>query len=90
MNAKREADPYLPTGTQVMIRRWNGEEIRCKTAGPHIPHLLPIGEFYLLVKCPDGEPPFWRGSGRKSKERLLWEASRQEIGMRERPDMKII
>lgn len=40
-----------------------------------------IGEFYLIVKSPEGAEPYYRGSGRKSKERLLWEAQRSEIGM---------
>lgn len=80
----------LPTGTKVTVMRKNGEVIQGKTAGPPIPHLLPFGQFYVIVKMPDGEEPFWRGTGRKSKERLLWEARRCEIGMYEREQMTLI
>ena len=86
---ERKCKP-LPAGTDVIIRRMNGEVIQGKTAGPPIPHLLPFGQFYVIVKMPDGEEPFWRGTGRKSKERLLWEARRSEIGMYEREQMTLI
>lgn len=81
MNRRGKACKPLKTGTSVTVRRKNGEVIRGKTAGPPIPHLSGIGEFYLIVKSPEGEEPFWRGTGRKSSARLMWEAQRSEIGM---------
>jgi len=81
MRERRKPCKPLKPGTKVTVMRKNGEVIQGKTAGPPIEHLKQIGEFYLIVKSPEGEEPFWRGSGRKSKERLLWEAQRSEIGM---------
>lgn len=90
MSGRKKACNPLPTGTKVTVMRKNGEVIQGKTAGPPIEHLKQIGEFYLIVKSPDGEAPFWRGTGRKSRERLLWEARRCEIGMYEREQMTLI
>lgn len=87
MKKREKACKPLPTGTAVTVRRINGELVHGKTAGPPIPHLSPIGEFYLIVKSPDGKEPFWRGSGRKSHAQLLWEAQRSEIGMYEREQL---
>lgn len=81
MSGQNKTSKPLITGTDVTVMRKNGEVIHGKTAGPPIPHLTHIGEFYLIVRSPEGEEPFYRGSGRKSKERLLWEAQRSEIGM---------
>lgn len=81
MSGRKKTYNPLPTGTKVTVMRKRGEVIQGKTAGPPIEHLKQIGEFYLIVKSPEGAEPFWRGSGRKSKERLLWEAQRSEIGM---------
>lgn len=88
MSGRKKACNPLPTGTKVTVMRKNGEVIQGKTAGPPIPHLTQIGEYYLIVKSPDGEEPFYRGSGRKSKERLLWEAQRSEIGMYAREQLR--
>lgn len=71
----------LPVGLQVTARRKNGELVRGVIAGPPIPHLLPIGEFYMIAKITERPAPFWRGSGRKSNERLRWEAEQGFIGM---------
>lgn len=90
MSGRKKACKPLPTGTKVTVMRRNGEVIQGKTAGPPIPHLLPFGQFYVIVKMPDGEEPFWRGTGRKSRERLLWEARRCEIGMYEREQIQIL
>ena len=90
MSGRNKTSKPLITGTDVTVMRKNGEVIQGKTAGPPIPHLLPFGQFYVIVKIPDGEEPFWRGTGRKSRERLLWEARRCEIGMYEREQMTLI
>lgn len=89
MSGRNKACNPLPTDAKVTVMRKNGEVIHGKTAGPPIPHLTQIGEFYLIVKSPEGEEPFYRGSGRKSKERLLWEAQRSEIGMYAREQLKM-
>lgn len=81
MRTQEKTCKPLKPGTPCTVMRKNGEVIQGKTAGPPIEHLKQIGEFYLIVKSPDGEAPFWRGTGRKSRERLLWEAQRSEIGM---------
>lgn len=88
MSGRKKACKPLKTGTSVTVMRRNGEVIQGKTAGPPIPHLLHIGEFYLIAKSPEGEAPFWRGTGRKSNARLQWEAQRSEIGMYAREQLK--
>lgn len=83
---ERKTEP-LPVGLAVRARRINGEIIQARIIGPPIEHLRPIGEYYTLGMVPAGPEPSWRGTGRKSRERLRWEAERRTIGMYERCEL---
>ena len=80
----------LKPGTRVRVLRRNGETINGWIAGPPIPHLLPIGEFYM-VQAHGWEPePPYRGRGRKSPERIAWEQTQVMVGLYARDRMKIL
>lgn len=82
----KEADKALPPGTRVTVRRISREVVDGRVIGP-VEHLKHIGEFYLIGGMPAGPEPWWRGSGRKSKERLAWEQNQGALGMYERSEI---
>lgn len=84
----KEADKALPPGTRVTVRRISREEVSGKVISGPIEHLKHIGQFYLIGNMPQGPEPWWRGSGRKSKERLAWEQNQGALGMYERAEIR--
>ena len=81
-----EKKTHLPIGTRVMVRRINREEIQgFVTEGP-LEYLIKIGEFYIIgyQVWDEEKAPYYCGRGRKSKERLEYEAQMGTIGMYER------
>ena len=76
----------LEPGTRVTVRRISREVVTGMVIGP-VEHLKHIGEFYLIGGMPAGPEPWWRGSGRKSKERLAWEQAQAALGMYERSEL---
>ena len=76
----------LEPGTRVTVRRISREVVTGRVIGP-VEHLRHIGEFYLIGGMPAGPEPWWRGSGRKSRERLEWERAQAALGMYERSEI---
>ena len=76
----------LEPGTRVTVRRISRAVVDGRVIGP-VEHLRHIGEFYLIGSMPQGPEPWWRGSGRKSKERLEWEHAQGALGMYERSEI---
>lgn len=71
--------------------RINGETVRGVIAKGPIEHLQKIGEFYLVARFAPGCPePAYRGTGRKSRERIRYETETGAIGMYERAFIKVI
>lgn len=83
-----KAEYTLPAGSRVRVRRISKEAVEAVVVSGPIAHLKHIGEFYLLGSMPQGPEPFWRGSGRKSKERLAWEQAQGALGMYEREEIR--
>ena len=81
-----KAEEALPVGQQVTVRRISREVVSGTVLG-RVEHLRHIGEFYLIGGMPAGPEPWWRGSGRKSKERLEWEQAQGALGMYERSEI---
>ena len=77
----------LEPGCPVTVRRISREVVEGRVIGP-VEHLRHIGEFYLIGGMPAGPEPWWRGSGRKSKERLDWEQAQGALGMYERSEIR--
>lgn len=72
------------------MRRINGEIVR-GAVEKRVEHLRPIGEFYLIANPaahPGNEPPY-SGRGRKTAERIAWEAAHAPLGMYERAEITV-
>lgn len=82
-----KAEDTLPVNTRVTVRRISRETVSGVVVSGPIPHLRHIGEFYLIGGMPQGPEPWWRGSGRKSRERLEWEHAQGALGMYERSEL---
>ena len=82
-----EKEIPLNPGKRVTVRRISKEEVSGKVISGPIEHLKHIGQFYLIGNMPKGPEPWWRGSGRKSRERLAWEQDQGAIGMYERSEI---
>lgn len=82
------AELPLTPGTPVTVRRISRETVSGVVLSGPIPHLRHIGEFYLIGGMPQGPEPWWRGSGRKSRERLEWEHAQGALGMYERAEIR--
>lgn len=83
-----KAEEALLVGQRVTVRRISRETVSGVVLSGPIPHLRHTGEFYLIGGMPAGPEPWWRGSGRKSRERLEWEHAQGALGMYERAEIR--